>query len=215
MGYIAKNGIYIMTIRKPTKRIGISLTGVTAEFKSEYDKLAKNKNMTHIEFAKVLLENYKHFNVDFIETEIAIIDQALHTAPITYRKKIKKSVLRCATGVVDSNTTDATVDTDKINSSKAADKRVDILLQLMFKHNKTASNKYDKIFISKSSLLEFINKAKEAGDIAMTTSKAVINRCLERRRSLIEAHHVEQALNSSHNLKAYYERLKAANKLNG
>ena len=200
-----------MTIRKPTKRIGISLTGVTAEFKSEYDKLAKNKNMTHIEFAKVLLENYKHFNVDFIETEIAIIDQALRTAPITYRKKIKKAVLRCATGVVDSNTTDATVDTDKINSSKAADKRVDILLQLMFKHNETTTNKYDKIFISKSSLLEFINKTKEVGDIEVTTSKTVIGRCFERRSSLIEAHHVEQELNSNHNLKAYYERLKATN----
>jgi len=203
-----------MTIEKSKKRLGMSLTGVTAEFKNEYDDLAKNCNMTHTEFAKVLLESYKNFNIDLSEKELVIIKQALKTAPTTYKKKVRKSVLRCATSIIDSNSPNSNIDTNKINSGKSADKRVDDLLELMFKHNKDATNKYDKIFISKSSLLSFINKAKEAGEIKVTTSKAVIDRCLERRRSLIEAHHTEQELDDNHNLKAHYERLKAANLTN-
>ena len=84
----------------------------------------------------------------------------------------------------------------------------------MFKHNETATNKNHKIFISKSSFLEFINKTKEDGEIEVTTSKVVIARCLERRNTLIESHHAEQELDDSHNLKAHYARLKAVNSTN-
>jgi len=116
--------------------------------------------------------------------------------------------------VVNSNSNDSTIDESKINSGRAADKRADSLLDLMFKHNEAAINKYDKIFISKSSFLEFINKTKEDGKIEVTTSKVVIARCLERRSTLIEAHHVEQELDDSHNLKAHYTRLKVVNSTN-
>ena len=205
-----------MTIEKSKqpKRLGLSLTGVTAEFKSEYEQLAKNNNMTHTEFARVLLESYKHFNVELTEEDTVTIKQALVIAPITYKKKIKNAVLRCAVSVVNSNNTDSSIDESKINSGRAADKRTDSLLELMFKHNETATNKYDKTFISKSSFLEFINKTKEDGKIKVTTSKVVIARCLERRSALIEAHHTEQELDDSHNLKAHYARLKAVNSTN-
>jgi hypothetical protein len=199
---------------KKTKRIGLSITGVTPELKKEYSHLAESRNMTHLEFLKLLIDNFKHFNVELEEQEAAIINQALRIAPITYKKKIKKVILRYAVSVNNSNSTDSTTDIDKLNSGRSADRRVDSLLDLMFKHNKTATNKYDKKFISKSSLLEFINLAKEAGEIEVTTSKAVIDRCLERHRKLIEAHHAEQELDSNHNLKAYYERLKVASTTN-
>ena len=195
------------TTAKP-KRIGLSLTGVSVEFKNEYDDLAKKHNMTHTEFAGVLLESYKQFHIDLTDEEADIINQAILITPITYKKKIKKAILRSAANIISSNTTDNNVDTDKINSIKAANKRADILLESMFKHNDTVTNKYDKIFISKSSFLEFINKAKEKGQIKIAASKLVANRCLERHNSQIKEHHLKHELNTNHNLKAHYERLK-------
>jgi len=210
------NGIYIMTIEKPkqTKHLALSVSGVTAELKSEYLQLAKKRGMTQGEFARVLLENYKNFNVDLTKTDADTIKQALRIAPLTYKSKLKKVILSCANSVVSSNEADASIDTTKINSAKAADKRVDDLLELMFKQNETATSKNGKTFISKSSFLDFISKTKESGAIEVVTSKAVINRCLERRSSLIEAHHAEHELNVSHNLKAHYARLKAAIEIN-
>ena len=194
-----------------SKRLGLSLTGITPEFKIEYDNLAKDNRMTHTEFAKVLLENYKYFNIEVEEKDKDIINHALSIAPNTYKNKVKKAVLRYATNIVESNNLDSNVDENKTNSSKSADKRADNLLEMLFKHNETATNNYDKIFITKSSFLEFINKIKNDGKTKFTTSKAVIARCLERRRALIEAHHIEQGLDNSHNLKSYYARLKANN----
>ena len=207
------NGIYIMIKDKSnkSKRLGLSLTGITPEFKIEYDNLAKDNNMTHTEFAKLLLENYKYFNIEVEEKDKDIINHALSIAPNTYKNKVKKAVLRCAANIVESNNLDSNIDENKTNSSKSADKRADNLLEMLFKHNETATNNYDKIFISKSSFLEFISKVKDDGKIKFITSKAVIARCLERRRALIEAHHNEQGLDDSHNLKSYYARLKANN----
>jgi sulfur carrier protein ThiS len=210
------NGIYIMTKKetKKTKRIGLSITGVTPELKQEYSRLAEAKNTTHLELLKLLIDNFKHFNIELEEQEAVTIKQALRIAPTAYNKKIKKAVLRCALGVIDSGITDSNIDINKPNSARSADKRVDDLLESVFIQNEKAIYKYDKIFISKSSLLDFISKAKESGAIEFTTSKAVIDRCLERHRKLIEAHHAEQELDSNHNSKAYYERLKAANATN-
>jgi hypothetical protein len=205
-----------MTKEKPnkSKRLGLSLTGITPEFKIEYDNLAKDNNMTHTEFAKLLLDRYKYFNVEIEEKDKDIINQALQVAPNTYKNKIKKAVLRCAANIVESNNLNSNVDENKTNSSKSADKRSDNLLEMLFKHNESTTNNYDKIFITKSSFLEFISKVKDDGKIKFITSKAVIARCLERRRALIEAHHNEQGLDDSHNLKSYYARLKANNSTN-
>ena len=170
--------------------------------------------MTHIEFAKVLLENYKYFNIEIEEKDKVIINQALSIAPNTYKNKVRKAALRYAVNIVESDNLDSTIDENKTNSSKAADKRADNLLETIFKHNETATNNYDKIFITKSSFLEFANKAKEDGNIKVTTSKLVIARCLERRRALIEDHHDKQGLDDTHNLKSYYARLKITNSTN-
>lgn len=197
-----------------SKRLGLSLTGVTPEFKIEYDNLAKDNNMTHAEFAKILLDSYKHFHLEIEEKDKDIINQALQVAPNTYKNKIKKAALRYAGNIVESNNLDSNVDENKTNSSKSADKRADNLLEMLFKHNETSTNNYDKIFITKSSFLEFISKVKDDGKIKFITSKAVIARCLERRRDLIEEHHNKQGLDDSHNLKSYYTRLKANNSTN-
>jgi hypothetical protein len=196
------------------KRLGLSLTGVTPEFKTEYDNLAKDNNMTHTEFAKVLLDSYKYFNIEIEEKDKNIINQALSIAPNTYKNKIKKAILRHATNLVKSSNLDSNIDENKTNSSLAADKRADNLLEMLFKHNESATNNYDKIFITKSSFLEFISKVKDDGKIKFTASKAVITRCLERRRTLIGDHHSKHGLNDSHNLRSYYTRLKMANSTN-
>jgi galactitol-specific phosphotransferase system IIB component len=196
-----------------SKRLGLSLTGITPEFKIEYDNLAKANNMTHTEFAKLLLDSYKYFNVEIEEKDKDIINQALQIAPNTYKHKIKKVVLRYAANIVESNNLDSNIDENKINSSKSADMRADIILNIIFTHNETATNNYDKIFITKSSFSDFAKKLKNDGKTKFTTSKAVINRCLERRRALIEDHHSKQGLDDGHNLKSYYTRLKANNSI--
>ena len=133
-----------------SKRLGLSLTGITPEFKIEYDNLAKDNNMTHTEFAKLLLDSYKYFHFEIEEKDKDIINQALQVAPNTYKNKIKKAVLRYAANIVESNNLDSNVDENKTNSSKSADKRADNLLQMLFKHNETATNNYCLLYTSPS-----------------------------------------------------------------
>jgi len=193
------------------KVLTISLKGVSAEFHAKFHELCKSNNLTQVEAAKVLLQNYLYCSLDFTKEDTKIIDSALVIAPKTYNKKIKKAVLRCANSIVDSNTGDGTTDITTPKSGHAADRRADVLLDLIFKDNETAPNWYDKKFITGTSFLKYALRLKDISDVAVTTSKAVIDRCLERRSALIASHHSEHGLNDTHNLKAHYEILKLAN----
>ena len=198
-----------------TTRLSLSTSGVTPEFKKEYQELVKDSNLTHIEFVQMLIHTYKSFNKDFTKNELKTINQALEIAPTTYKKRFKKSVLRSAKSIINSNESNDEIDINNLHSTKAANKRADDLLESLFKHNKTVTNPDDKIFITKSSFLRFIEKAKEDGVITIAPSKTTANMCLERHNSKINKHHEELQLMANHNLKAYYKRLKNANKTEG
>ena len=198
-----------------TTRLSLSTSGVTPEFKKEYQELVKNSNLTHIEFIQMLIHTYKSFNKDFTQDELETINQALEIAPTAYKKRFKKSVLRSARSIINSNELNDEIDINNLHSTKAANKRVDDLLESLFKHNETTTNSNDKIFITKSSFLRFIEKAKKDGVITIAPSKTTVNICLERHNSQINKHHEEQQLNANHNLKAYYKRLKDVNKTEG
>lgn len=189
----------------------ISLTGISKEFKNLYDELAKKNNMSHADFAKVLVENYEKFNIEFTEEENEKVTEAISLAPKSYFKKLKRSALKHASDISDFKD-DIIVDEKISNSPKSADKRADDALEMLFKNNDEATNKNDKIFISRKGFIDFMSKLKAAGDIELVSSQIVTTRCLERRKELIAAHHAEHGLDENHNVKAHQELKKLTKK---
>jgi hypothetical protein len=203
-----------MNDKKPRTRKGLSLSisGIDKLIKSEFIDLALSKNITQAQFLAVLLNNYRNFYIPLNEEEQRIIDKACKIAPNTLKKKIKSGALRHAANLVNTQrTTKDIVDPNARNSPRAADARADALLGQIFKHNEAATNWYDKIFITKAALLDHCQEQKELNPKSISIGKAVLDRCLERCRMLIENHHKEHKLESKHNTRAYYERLKIKN----
>ena len=207
-----------MNDKKPRTRKGLSLSisGIDKLIKSEFTDLALSKNITQAQFLAVLLSNYKNFYISLNEEEQEIMDKACKIAPNTLKKKIKKGALRHATNLINTQRTKKDiVDTNAKNSPRAADARADALLEQIFKHNDAATNWYDKIFITKTALLDHCQEQKELNPQSISIGKAVLDRCLERCKGLIENHHKKHKLESKHNTRAYYERLKIKNNKKG
>jgi hypothetical protein len=203
-----------MNDKKPRIRKGLSLSisGIDKLIKSEFIDLALSKNITQAQFLAVLLNNYKNFYIPLNQEEQEIMGKAYRIAPNTLKKKIKNGALRHASNLVNTQrTVKNVVDTNAKNSPRAADARADALLEQIFKHNEAATNWYDKIFITKTALLDRCQEQKELNPESVSIGKAVLDRCLERCRVLIENHHKEHKLESKHNTRAYYERLKIKN----
>jgi hypothetical protein len=202
-----------MTDKKPTPKrkrgASLSISGIDPAVKKEFAQLSIIANMTQAEFTRILLSNYKHLNVEFDQVEQERLDTALEKSPVLLKRKIKKSILRHIDAIINS----PSEETDKADisiktSPRSADSRADSLLDQILKHNETASNWYDKIFITKSSIQVYAKEQRKLGNDSLMPGKAVLDRCLERHKEAIEAHHRDQGLGSSHNNKAYYARLK-------
>jgi hypothetical protein len=203
-----------MNDKKPRTRKGLSLSisGIDKLIKSEFIDLALSKNITQAQFLAILLNNYRNFYIPLNEEEQEIMGKACKIAPNTLKKKIKNGALRHAANLINTQKTKKDiVDTNAKNSPRAADARADALLEQIFKHNEAATNWYDKIFITKTALLDRSQEQKELNPESISIGKAVLDRCLERSRMLIENHHKEHKLESKHNTRAYYERLKIKN----
>ena len=203
-----------MNDKKPRTKKGLSLSisGIDKLVKSEFIDLALSKNITQAQFLAVLLNNHRNFYIPLNEEEQRIMDKACKIAPNTLKKKIKSGALRYAANLVNTQRTKKDiVDPNVRNSPRAADARADALLGQIFKHNEAATNWYDKIFITKAALLDHCQEQKELNPKSISVGKAVLDRCLERCRMLIENHHKEHKLESKHNTRAYYERLKIKN----
>jgi hypothetical protein len=203
-----------MDDKKPRTRKGLSLSisGIDKLVKSEFIDLALSKNITQAQFLAILLNNHRNFYIPLNEEEQRIMDKACKIAPNTLKKKIKSGALRYAANLVNTQRTKKDiVDPNVRNSPRAADARADALLGQIFKHNEAATNWYDKIFITKAALLDHCQEQKELNPKSISIGKAVLDRCLERCRVLIENHHKEHKLESRHNTRAYYERLKIKN----
>ena len=199
-----------MTDKKPTRKRGasLSISGIDPLVKSEYARLAVNANMTQAEFARALLGNYKCFNLDFSKEEQERVDIALQKTPSSLKKKIKRSILRHVESEINRPSKVINNDINAKTSSRSANARADALLGQIMKHNELVANWYNKIFISKSSMQTYVQQQKGLDAGCLTPGKTVIDRCLERNKELIAAHHLEQGLGSNHNSKAYYTRLK-------
>jgi len=203
-----------MDDKKPRTRKGLSLSisGIDKLVKSEFIDLALSKNITQAQFLAILLNNHRNFYIPLNEEEQRIMDKACKIAPNTLKKKIKSGALRYAANLVNTQRTKKDiVDPNVRNSPRAADARADALLGQIFKHNEAATNWYDKIFITKAALLDHCQEQKELNPKSISIGKAVLDRCLERCRVLIENHHKEHKLESKHNTRAYYERLRIKN----
>lgn len=203
-----------MSKRKKTdkKANALSISGIEDDVKREFIHLATSSNKTQAQFLATLLDNYKNFYAPLSKEEQKIMQQALKIAPKSLEKKIKRGALRYAMDIVnlqkvDKNTIDITIR----NSPKSADLRADCLIKGIFKHNDTATNWWDKIFITKNSVLDYSEKQKELNPKMISIGKAVLDRCLERLFLVIKDHHKKHGLDTYHNKKAYYERLKLKN----
>lgn len=199
-----------MTDKKSTRKRGasLSISGIDPLIKSEYARLAVIANMTQAEFARTLLSNYKCFNLDFSKEEQERLDIALEKTPSSLKKKIKRSILRHVESEINRPSKVINNDINAKTSSRSANARADALLDQIIKHNELATNWYNKIFITKSSMQSYVQQQRGLKAGSLIPGKTVIDRCLERNKELITAHHLEQGLDSNHNSKAYYARLK-------
>jgi hypothetical protein len=200
-----------MTDKKPTRKRGasLSISSIDPLVKTEYARLAVLADMTQAEFTRTLLGNYKCFNLDFSKEEQERLEVALQKTPASLKNKIKRSILRHVETAINCPTKVINNDINAKTSSHSANARADALLGQILKHNETTSNWYDKIFVTKSSMQSYVQKQKGLNAGGLASGKTVIDRCLERNKELITAHHLEQGLDSNHNSKAHYARLKA------
>ena len=200
-----------MTDKKPTRRRGasLSISNIDPLVKTEYARLSVIADMTQAEFTRTLLGNYKCFNLDFSKEEQERLEVALQKTPSSLKNKIKRSILRHVESAINRPSKVINNNINAKTSSYSANVRADALLGQILKHNETVANWYDKIFITKSSMQSYVQQQKGLNAGCLTPGKTVIDRCLERNKELIAAHHLEQGLDSNHNSKAYYARLKA------
>ena len=203
-----------MSKKKKTnkKANALSISSIDEVIRSEFIHLAISNNVTQAQFLAILLNNYKNFYAPLNKKEQEIMQQALKIAPKSLEKKIKRGALRYATDIVNLQKVDKdTIDITIRNSPKSADLRADHLIEEIFKHNDTATEWQDKIFITKNSILDYSKKQKELEPQMISIGKAVLDRCLERLQLIIKDHHKKHGLDIHHNKKAYYERLKLKN----
>lgn len=186
----------------------LSFKGISLEKKERFDKLVENENLTRHEMLERLVIQYELTALDLDEQEISLLRQAKHIAPITYSRNIKKRALKVAESIIKSSQNNNDADINNKNSRLSADRRADILLYEIIKANDEAENWYNKTFISNSSLKKIAESKRESEEVKTALSKATIDRCLERNRAMIEAHHIKHQLNEKHNLLAFHERSK-------
>jgi hypothetical protein len=175
-----------------------------------FEQLVNDGNFdTHKQLFAAMLSSYQALRYEFSDTERAIIEEARTLAPKNFDRSIKRAALRYAKNIIEQkNKPSRPIDTTLKNSAKSADARADILITEIFEHNELADNWYDKILLTKSSIFDYAKKQKDLNQENIAMGKVVLDRCLERNKELIERHHEKQGMQSDHNIKAHYERLK-------
>jgi hypothetical protein len=190
----------------------LCISRIAQHIRRAFIKLAIDNKMTQGQLLTLIFNNYQNLSVEFSKQESSIIEQAKEIAPGTLKKKIRKGVLRYANDIINLKDLPAAsvVDISMKNSAKAADVRADALIAKIFEHNNHAANWYDKILLTKSSVLDYVEKQKTLEPEVICIGKLVLDRCLERNKELIKHHHEQHKLKNNHNTIAYYERLKIA-----
>ena len=179
--------------------------------RNAFEQLVNDSNFdTHKQLFTAMLNTYQSLRPEFDNAESAVMQEARALAPKNFDKSIKRAALRYAKSIIEQkDKLPRPVDISLKNSAKSADARVDALLEEIFKNNNEAVHWYDKILLTKSSILDYSKKQKSFDPTNIAMGKVVLDRALERYKEQIEQHHEEHKLADNHNIVAHYERLKA------
>jgi hypothetical protein len=188
----------------------LAINNINQSLHKTFVDLAKSRHIYQSQLFTEAFNHYLNFRFELDGTESSIMQEAYAIAPNTLGKKIKKMVLRYAEYLISlKDKPEAPVNTKVKNSAKAADARADALIEQIFTNNNDAKHWYDKVLITKTSILDYAAKQKAADPDTIISGKLVLDRCLERHKEQIKQHHAEHGLTPNHNAIAHYERLKA------
>lgn len=188
----------------------LAINNIDQSLHKTFVDLAKSRHIYQSQLFTEAFNHYLNFRFELDETESAVMQEAHAIAPNSLGKKIRKMVLRYAEYLINlKDKPKAPVDTKVKNSAKAADARADTLIEQIFTNNNDAKHWYDKVLITKTSILDYAAKQKVSDPHAIVSGKLVLDRCLERHKERVKQHHIEHGLTPNHNAMAHYERLKA------
>ena len=175
----------------------------------DFVKTAKSQRLQYHYLFQQAFTFYQNFFVSLDASELATMLEARTQAPQTLAKRIKKIALHYAQEIIAAkDKPPKAINIKAKNSAVSAKARADALIQEILAHNEQAVHWYDKILLTKSSILEYAKKKKQQDNEAISIGHLVLDRCLERHQEQINAHHKQHELNPKHNSRAYYERLK-------
>jgi len=188
----------------------LSINAIDIEVKEEFVRHSKDNNLTQGELFKKLWRNYQNFYIPLEIEEQELVSKAYAVSSKTINKKLKKALLHLAEKVLELQTIDAsvTIDKDTKNSSRAADMRVAEVVNEMMLANDTATEWYDRKFLSQRAIFDYALDRKFKDPSNLSLSISVISRFLDSNRDMLDEHHNKYNLDENHNRKAHYERMR-------
>lgn len=175
----------------------------------DFVKTAKSQRLQYHQLFQQAFTFYQNFFISLDDSELATMLEARMQAPQTLAKRIKKIALHYAQEIIAAkDKPPKAISIQTKNSAASAQARADALIQEIFTHNDNAARWYDKILLTKSSILEYAKKKKRQDTTSISIGYLVLDRCLERYQEQINDHHKQHELDPKHNSRAYYERLK-------
>lgn len=190
----------------------LSINAIDMDIKEEFVKHAKEGNITQGELFKKLWHNYQNFYIPLEQEEQELVNKAYAISSKTINKKLKKALLHLAEKVLELQTIDASavVDKDTKNSSRAADMRVADIVNEMMLANDSATEWYDRKFLSQRAIFDYALDRKFKDPSNLSLSISVISRFLDSNKYMLDEHHSKYGLDENHNRKAHYERMRIA-----
>jgi hypothetical protein len=190
----------------------LSINAIDMDIKEEFVKHAKEVNITQGELFKKLWHNYQNFYIPLEQEEQELVNRAYTVSSKTMNKKLKKALLHLAEKVLELQTMDASavVDKDTKNSSRAADMRVTDIVNEMMLANNTATEWYDRRFLSQRAIFDYALDRKFKDPSNLSLSISVISRFIDSNKDMLDEHHSKYGLDENHNRKAHYERMRIA-----
>ena len=190
----------------------LSINAIDTEVKEEFVRHAKDNNLTQGELFKKLWHNYQNFYIPLEKEEQEIVSKAYTISSKTMNKKLKKALLHLAEKVLELQNADDSlvIDKDTKNSSRAADMRVAEVVNEMMLDNDTATEWYDRKFLSQRAIFDYALDRKFKDPSNLSLSISVISRFLDSNKDMLNEHHNKYGLDENHNRKAHYERMRIA-----
>jgi len=190
----------------------LSINAIDMEVKEEFVKHAKENNLTQGELFKKLWHNYQNFYIPLETEEQELVSKAYTVSSKTMNKRLKKALLHLAEKVLELQNTDDSlvIDKDTKNSSRAADMRVTEIVNEMMLANDSATEWYDRKFLSQRAIFDYALDRKFKDPSNLSLSISVISRFLDSNKDMLDEHHNKYGLDENHNRKAHYERMRIA-----